>query len=177
MGLVILAALFLLPFSTGSGAPTYYGTASPLFGSLSIQSAGDPSLITWTYVQIVALILLVIAGLVGVFPLGTGVLGVVAMAMLSVAPRLIYPNGQVTVSLGPGFIVLWIASIVSLGGSFWHGKKEAVVQQQPTPVAVSAVQPQAQTQTKVCPKCGAQNAADAMVCSACGAELRTGVLK
>ncbi len=126
MGLVILVAIFLIPFGTGSS--TLYGQVGPVIGNIAgVQSSGYPAQTTYDYVLIVAFIILVIAGVVGLFPLGTGVLGVVAMAMLSVAPSLIFPNGPVKLEIGAGFIVVWAASIISLGGSFWHPERKQVV--------------------------------------------------
>ena len=135
MGLLILVGVFVIPFGSSSG--TLYGMAGPLLGDLGgVQSSGDAARVTYSYIQVIAFILLVIAGFVGIFPLGTGVLGIVAMAILTLAPSLIYPKGPVTLSIGLGFYVLWAGSVISLGGSFWHKKEEKVtVVVQPAPAA------------------------------------------
>ena len=125
MGLVILFGVFFLPFGSGSGAPTFYNTALPLLQNLGgIQSSGSAQTIAYDYILVVAFILLVIAGVVGIFPLATSVLGIVSMGLLTAAPSMIYPNGPVTLSIGTGFIVLWVASIIALGAVFWHESKK-----------------------------------------------------
>jgi len=134
MGLVILVAIFLLPF--GSGSSTLYDTVSPMVKNLSsVQSSGNTATLAYNYTWIIAFILLVIAGVVGVFPLGAGVLGMVGMAMITISPFLIYPNGPYTLSTGAGFYVAWVASVASLVASRWQGKKETS-----SPVSVTIIQ-------------------------------------
>ena len=177
LGLVILATIFALPFGS-SNSSTLYGAVGPLISDLgAVQASGDAASVTYAYVLVIAFVLLVIAGLVGIFPLGTGVLGVVGMAMITVAPYLVYPNGQVKLDSGVGFYVIWGASILSLGASFWHGKKK----QAASPVSVTVTQSQmmgesaksaqpAKAEVK-CPNCGTMNPAGAMRCSNCGKDL------
>jgi hypothetical protein len=177
LGLVILATIFLVPFgSTNTG--TLYGIVGPKISNLSSVQSGTTADATYWYILIVAFILLVIAGVVGLFPLGTGVLGVVGMAMITVAPYLVYPNGSPNVvGVGAGFYVIWVASIVSLGASFWHGKKQPMA----APVNVTVTQTQTMggtTETSEqkmeegpqmkCPNCGTMNPADSVQCSRCG---------
>ena len=174
MGLVILVAIFLLPFGGNSGSSTLYGTVSPMIKNLSaVQSSGNTAKLSYDYTWIIAFVLLVIAGVVGFFPLGAGVLGMVGMAMITISPVLIYPSGPYTLSTGPGFYVAWVASVVSLAASRWQGKKET-----PPPASVTIVQtPNTGTQvvqptknTK-CPNCGADNPGGATKCSNCGKDL------
>ncbi len=173
MGLVILVTIFLIPFD-GSGK-TLYGIAWPMLSNLgSTQSSGDSAALTYSYIWIVAFILLIVAGVVGVFPLGTGVLGVIGMALISVSAYLVYPNGPTTLSTGAGFYVIWAASIISLGASFWHGKKKEAA----PPVSVTVTQtqtvgapPAAPAKSVKCPLCGTENPADAVTCSKCGKDL------
>jgi len=140
LGLVILASIFTIPFGTGSLSGTLYETVYPWISDLgAVEAAGNVKAITYAYALLIAFILLVIAGLAGLFPLGTGVLGVVGMAIITVAPYLIYPDGPVVLSTGNGFFVIWAASIASLGASFWHGKKR---KEMPTPVSVNVTQTQ-----------------------------------
>jgi hypothetical protein len=89
-----------------------------------IQSSGNAQTITYDYILVVAFILLVVSGIVGIFPLATGALGIISMAILTVAPSMVYPNGPISLSIGIGFIVLWVASVIALGGVFWHGRRE-----------------------------------------------------
>ncbi|MGD1054692.1 MAG: hypothetical protein ABR867_01235 [Nitrososphaerales archaeon] len=183
MGLVILATIFLIPFAKNNNLPhsllfsnsgdTLYGIVSPWMSNLGqLQSAGDTAALTYAYLFVIAFILLVIAGVVGIFPLGTGVLGVVGMAMVTASPSLVYPSGPVTLSPSVGFYIMWAASVISLGASFWHGKKEAVA-----PVSVTVTQsqvvgtPATPANTVKCPSCQTMNAADATKCSKCGMDL------
>jgi hypothetical protein len=175
LGLVILAAIFLIPFGA-SDTRTLYGGVGPLISNLgAVQASGNAASVTYSYIFIVAFILLVIAGVVGLFPLGTGVLGVVGMALVTVAPYLVYPNGPVKLDPGAGFFVIWGASIASLAASFWHGKKKAgpvsvtVTQTQTMGTPVQAAQA-VEGEVK-CPNCGTMNPVGAASCSSCGNDL------
>jgi hypothetical protein len=137
MGVVILGAIAFLPF--GSPSPdTLLKTFGTLSSNLSAYQAGvDTQTIIAAYLIVVATIILIIAGVVGVFPLGTGVMGVIGMAMITVAPFIAVHETFIT-GYGVGFVVIWAASIVSLGASFWHrgrrtdiGLQQNVVVQQP----------------------------------------------
>jgi len=174
MGLVILVAIFLLPFDGGSS--TLYGTVWPKISNLGqTQSGGDTAKLTYDYIWIIAFILLIIAGVVGIFPLGTGVLGVVGMAMITVSPYLVYPNDSAhALSAGAGFYAMWAASIVSLGASFWHGKRQEAA----PPVSVMVTQTQnvgtqspPPAKTAKCPNCQTENPLEATTCSKCGKAL------
>ena len=172
MGLVILVAIFLLQF--GGNSSTLYGAVSPMIKNLStLQSSGNTATLAYDYTWIIAFILLVIAGVVGISPLGSGVLGMVGMAMITISPFLIYPNGPYTLSTGTGFYVTWVASVVSLVASRWQGKKET-----PPPVSIAIMQAQntgsraAQpTKNTKCPNCGTDNSGEATRCSNCGKDL------
>ena len=185
-GLVILATIFLVPFGTSNSA-TLYGVAGPLISGLgALQSSGNAASVTYGYIWIIAFVLLVIAGLVGIFPLGTGVLGVVGMALVTAAPYLVYPNGPVKLDSGIGFYVIWVVSIASLGASFWHRLKKGpagevnveVTQTQTVGGPVAQIEsPAAQGESQVkCPNCGKMNPAGASKCSACGENLPESML-
>jgi hypothetical protein len=169
LGLVILVSIFLLPFGT-TNTQTLYGTAGPLISNLGGVQASGTATATFDYILIIAFVLLIIAGLVGLFPLGTGVLGIVGMAMITVAPYAVFPNGPVKLDPGTGFYVIWAASVLALGASFWHGKKKEAagvnvnVSQTMTTGATS------QLEVK-CPKCGNMNPSGALTCSKCGSDL------
>jgi hypothetical protein len=126
MGLVILVTIFLIPFYNST--KTLYGVAWPLLSNMgAISQSGSNSTIAFDYVTAVAFVLLLIAGLVGIFPLGTGVIGVVAAAILAVGTYFIYPNSGLP-TFGIGFYVVLVASLISLGASFWHReRKENVI--------------------------------------------------
>ncbi|HEV2225710.1 MAG TPA: zinc ribbon domain-containing protein [Nitrososphaerales archaeon] len=168
LGLVILATIFLLPFGT-TNTNSLYGTAGPLISNLGAVQASGTATATFDYILVIAFVLLVIAGLVGIFPLGTGVLGVVGMAMITVAPYAVFPNGPVKLDPGTGFYIIWVASVLSLGASFWHRKKKETA-----PVNVNVTQTMTTTTVEhevKCPKCGTMNPSGALTCSKCGSDL------
>lgn len=178
LGLAILATVFLVPF--GSAGKTLYGIVSPWFSDLGyVQSTFGAADLTYVYIIIVAFILLVIAGVVGIFPLGTGVLGVVGMAMVTVDPSLVPTS--LGVGMGAGFYVIWVLSIASLGASFWHRKKKeagavnvTVTQTQTVGGTTETKQEKPMEEIKdqiKCPNCGTMNPKGAVQCSNCGASL------
>jgi len=137
-GIVILVAVFALPFGPAMDSPTLYGSVRPLLENLgAIQQSGDQAMIALTYVLIGAFILLAIAGVVGIFPLGSGVIGIIAMVVITLAPTLIYPGAEFSLATyGVGYFVAWIASIVALGASFWKARVERA-----PPVTVTVTPP------------------------------------
>ncbi len=181
MGLVILVTIFVLPFNNDN---TLYYWGTNFYSNLgSIQAAGDASYIAFAYIEVIAFILLVIAGCVGIFPLGTGVLGVVGMAMLTANPYMVYPAAQNTLVIDYGYYIIWAASVIALIASFWHGKKEqAAPAAAPAPVNVNVSQtmvggsqgqapPPSQGAMVKCPKCGTSVASGTAKCPNCGTNL------
>ncbi len=123
MGVVILVAVFALPL-VEVPPTTLYQLAWPLVENVSrIPSLGDPPQILYAYILIVSFILLTIAGIVGVFPLGTGVLGLVGVGLITIPPFLYAPMANFRPVWGYGLYVMLAASIISLGASFLHGSK------------------------------------------------------
>lgn len=135
MGVLILIIIFTLPF-TSDPSITLFEITLPLLENINlIPGLGDQATVFFAYILIFSFILLVIAGIVGIFPLGTGILGVIGMGLITLAPFFFLP-GTVTQPLwGLGYYMIWAASIVSLVGSFWHGKPkqppQPTVPQQP----------------------------------------------
>lgn len=136
MGLVILAAVFVLPINM-AGYSLYYVVA-PLMSAIGSLQTLPYQQMVFGYGLVVSFILLVIAGVVGFFPLGTGVLGVVGAALLAAVPYMI----SLPVTWGVGFYVIWIASIVSLGASFWHRREKAEAKAPAVQVNVQQAPPQ-----------------------------------
>lgn len=130
VGLAILATLFLVDFSDSK---SLWAQAHPLLSNISaISSMGlTGGQVAYDYIIMICFIILLIAGLVGFFPLGSGVLGIVAMAMLSVAPVIIV-LGSYQPSYDTGFYLLWVESIVVLAASFMHGRGDRKVVTQTT---------------------------------------------
>jgi len=140
MGLVILISIFLLPFFADQ---TLYDIVGPLLGGIGELQGLPVQTMALGYLFIISFILLVIAGFVGIFPLGTGVLGVVGMALITVAPFLVGQEASLLLSfVGISYYVIWIASIVALGASFWHRRSRAQAPSQV--VQVNVQQPPAQ---------------------------------
>ncbi|MEM1937585.1 MAG: zinc ribbon domain-containing protein [Candidatus Caldarchaeum sp.] len=173
MGLVILASVFILPFATNPPT-TLFQIIRPLIENPGfIPSLSSPAAVLYAYTLIFSFILLTVAGLVGVFPLGTGVLGVVALAVASVVPYFLFP-GMPQPVWGLGFYAAWAASAVSLGASFWHGRSRQP--QQPTivfkpethVVQTTAPPPPPPPPPVACRYCGSLNSRGARYCSRCG---------
>jgi hypothetical protein len=137
MGLLILVTIFVIPFTS----QTLYATLSTILTNLGSLQSGGMAVVAMNYVLITVFLLLVIAGFVGIFPLGTGVLGVVAMALYTVGPILIYPSLPAPV-YGTGYYVVWVASIVSLAASFWHHSGQKKVTTSPPPATGTTVSSQ-----------------------------------
>ncbi len=131
MGLVILVTFFAVPFySTNGQSTTLYNNMTSVYNSLgSTQGSGNAGMIAAAYVLLIGAILILIAGFVGVFPLGTGVLGIVGMAMITLSPYLTTPGaaGNGFDIYEVGYYLIWAASVIALGASFWHGKRKPEV--------------------------------------------------
>jgi zinc-ribbon domain len=170
LGLVILASIFLLSFGTAN-TQTLYGNVSLLISNLgAVQATSSTAQVTYDYLLIIAFVILIIAGVVGLFPLGTGVLGVVGMAMITVAPFAVFPNGPTKLDPGLGFYVIWVASVLSLGASFWHAKKKETGAVNVNVTQTVTTGGPGQLEVK-CPKCGAMNPSGALRCTRCGSDL------
>ena len=176
VGLVILAALWRLPIT--STQYTFYEIVEPLLGAIdNIRNLSTEQML-FSYILIIAFILLVIAGLVGFFPLGTGVLGIIGMAMLTLAPYFV----GLKVVWGISFYVLWTLSIVAVGASFWkkrdcasHSQVVNVHVQPPASPSPSPPSPQQsppqprQTITPLPPPPPRQPVRPSRICPVCGA--------
>jgi hypothetical protein len=170
LDLLILVSIFLLAFGT-TNTHTLYGTAGPLISNLGAVQAAGTATATYDYILVIAFVLLIIAGLVGIFPMGTGVLGIVGMAMITVAPYAVFPNVPVKLDPGVGFYVIWAASVLSLGASFWHRKKKEAGAGMNVNVSQTMTTGTTSQLEVKCPKCGNMNPSGALTCSKCGADL------
>jgi hypothetical protein len=112
LGLVVLVSVFLLPFTYRGARPlTLYEVAGIIvefWGDIQRQAA---QVVALNCVFIAVFVLLVFAGLVGFYPLVSGLTGVSAMAVMGSALYFIGP-GMV---LGLGYYTVWIASLATLG--------------------------------------------------------------
>lgn len=124
IGIVILLVVFFVPFAAIPGYVEHGETLYTAFsGALAnvpqVQNSGSFADAGAILLLAVAGLLITIAGIVGIFPLGTGVLGAVGMSLLTFGP---YFTGHVSnysaVSFDIGFYALWIASVAALVMTF-----------------------------------------------------------
>ncbi len=123
-GVVILLAAFLIPFGA---IPGYIPHGSTLYSAFSNATVGLPQVqreqstaaIESTLITIVAGVLLIVAGILGAFPMGSGVLGISGMTVITIGP---YLTGNLSLSSllsqNMGYYILWTASISALALSF-----------------------------------------------------------
>lgn len=124
IGLAMLLVVFLVPFAAipgyvQRGETLYTAFSGALAGVSQVQSGNTAGNAGAVLLLAIAGLIITIAGCIGFFPLGAGVLGVVGMGMLTAGP---YFTGQISsfsaVSFGPGFYILWVASVAALVMAF-----------------------------------------------------------
>lgn len=126
-GIIILVAVFVLPFGPDLGSPSLFSSVLSVVGDLGqIHESGDAELVALSYIMIGAFIILVIAGAAGVFPLGAGIMGLVGMVVITMARLVLFPGAPSTLSLfGVGYFVGWAASVAALATRFTGVRVEA----------------------------------------------------
>ncbi|MCS6784859.1 MAG: hypothetical protein NZ581_06665 [Candidatus Caldarchaeum sp.] len=166
MGLVILFSIVFLPFDTNPPT-TFLEIGLPLVENIGIiPNLGDPAIVSLAYALVVSFILLVAAGIVGVFPLGAGVLGLSGMAIVTAAVYLFFPPEIPAPVWGTGYYAMWGASVIALGASFLRKKPKQPAQ---PPAATQTAEPP--PETYVCSRCRETNPAAAELCVKCGEPL------
>ncbi len=141
VGLAILATLLLVPFS---GSQSLYGTVQPFLQNISaVSGMGSAAQVTYDYILMVCFLILAIAGIVGFFPLGSGVLGIVGMAILTAGAY--FTLGANQPSYDTGFYLLWVESVVVLIASFVHrrGRQKVDMQSAQSQAPATPAQPSA----------------------------------
>lgn len=125
-GLITLVAVFALPFGSDLYSPSLFSSVLSVLGELGrIQQSGDSALVALTYIVIGMFVLLVIAGAVGVFPLGAGVLALIGMTVITLASTLVSPGTSLNLPLyGVGYFVVWAASVAALATHFSRARVE-----------------------------------------------------
>ncbi|HUI85555.1 MAG TPA: zinc ribbon domain-containing protein [Nitrososphaerales archaeon] len=199
VGVVMLASLLLLPFSNVNGGPgTQPATLWNIFVSFvntlgSTQTSPVSGFINLAFIYQIAAILIVVGSLVGIYPVASGVMGVIGLSFVTFGPYEIsttYAANPVT--FGLGFYVMWVASVLELVLAYWtwRGERKTVTDKQLAAVrsaevwsAGAAPRKVAPKQTKgakttdpslmpiVCPTCGTANPPNAIVCKKCAAPL------
>jgi len=175
LGLVILFSLFAAPVGYGPNSPALYDIMLVVaFNLPQTQSTGNPTAIGQAYAFLASFGILFMVGVLGVFPLVTGILGITATSVLTLMFG-VAGNGQVDLAgLGPVFYMLWPASVALVAASFWRGKAPPPPPPAPIhPAATTIINP-AMTVVR-CPSCGTQNPSHEVFCGNCGQKLKTDV--
>ena len=201
VGVVMLATILLLPFSdviTGHGAPpeTLWNIFMSFVNSLGkLQSGQAATFVDMGFLYQIAAILLIVGCIVGIYPIGSGVLGAIGLSFVTFGPYEVITNYTSSpVYYGIAFYLLWLASIVQLVLGIWAwrverrtvAKQEAVAigllvtgapapknAEKPVPQTAKRPAPSRATRSlpKVCPSCGTANPINAIVCSKCAAPI------
>ena len=117
LGLMILGSVFLLPFSYRGARPlTLYEVARTTAEFWREISRLTEPVVALNTAFLMVFILLVFAGLTGFFALGSGVIGVFAMVVMSSVLFLFWPQ----IVLGSGYYVSWATSLAILGIGIWR---------------------------------------------------------
>jgi hypothetical protein len=127
-GIVMLIGVFLLPYTSTTDTSSLFGFVQPLLSNLNALSSLPADAVAMTYVLIIGFLLVAIGGFVGFFPLGSGVLGVVGMAILTLAPTLITTAAPQYRSFGFGFYLMWAGAIGGLVAAFLRSRRKTSIQ-------------------------------------------------
>ena len=195
IGLVMLVSVLLLPFSdiiAGHGFPpnTLWDIFVSFINSMgSVQASHVSAFIDLAFVYQVAAILLVVGCLVGVYPAGSGALGVIGLSFATFGPYEVVSDYAASPAYyGMGFYILWGASIFQLVVAYWTWQGERSEKRQkefaamaplkggtaPTKSQVKVVQRTTKATSampKVCPTCGSADPTNAVVCRKCASPL------
>jgi uncharacterized protein YfaP (DUF2135 family) len=127
-GIMMLISVFLLPYTSTTDASSLFTLVQPLLSNLGAISTFPAETIAMTYVLIIGFLLVAIGGVVGFFPLGSGVLGIVGMALLTVAPTLIVNTPTQYRAFGLGYYFTWAGAIGGLIAAFLRSRRKTTVQ-------------------------------------------------
>jgi hypothetical protein len=171
LGLIIFFSLFALPVGQGPNSPALYDIMLVVAFNLSqTQSTGNQSAIGQAYAFLASFGVLLMVGVLGVFPLATGILGIAATSVLTVMFGATGKGGVNLAGLGPVFYVLWSASVALVAASFWRGKVPPVPP--PAPIHPTATIINPIMDVIRCPSCGTQNPSHEAFCGNCGKKLK-----
>jgi hypothetical protein len=195
IGLVMLSAVLALPFSdvvtghTSSPESLWYIFTHYIDNLGSVTAQNNTVLMSFTFLYQIAAILLIVASLVGIYPLASGILGVIGLSFATFGPyEVIADYGANPVIFGVGFYLIWTLSILELvvGYWTWRGERrakrlaEVATIRQPSPSVVRSttvrryqrVDQRGTSQLPVvCPMCGEPNPVNAIVCRKCASPL------
>jgi hypothetical protein len=196
IGVGMLACILLLPFSDvmtghGSSPETLWSIFISFVNSLgSLGSTHASSFLDLAFLYQIAAILLIVGCIVGVYPIGSGVLGVVGLSFATFGPYEAITNyGADPTNFGVGFYLLWLASIIQLVLGVWTWRSERRSQRIKEAGTIGIVEPASgrpvpkagaemwsrsgggPTAARVCPTCGTSNPFNAVVCKKCASPL------
>ncbi len=120
LGVVILVAIFLLPFSSAisvlaGSQNTLYATFHFFLDNLgSIPNVNNLSLELIAYLYLLGTILLLLSGILGTFALVSGVLGISGMTMFTLSGVVSPQYTPAAVVYGVGFYLLWALLVIQI---------------------------------------------------------------
>lgn len=116
-GLLILVAVFLLPFGSfrlPSGQlseTTFFNTVRRLIESITNDAQQSANLLVFNILIVISFIFLVIAGVLGFYPMRSGVMGILGMILVTVVSMFNPQLGFNIPSYGVGFFAAWGFSV------------------------------------------------------------------
>ncbi|MGQ9479630.1 MAG: hypothetical protein ACUVQ0_06445 [Thermoproteota archaeon] len=119
-GLVVLLSIFLLPFSSfqlPSGETselTLFLTVKKVIINIMANTYGAINTLVFNIMLILSFILLLAAGILGVFPLRSGVLGIIGMIIITIVSMFNPQLGFRIPGYGVGFFFAWGFSIIAV---------------------------------------------------------------
>lgn len=119
-GLLILLAVFLLPFGSfrlPSGQPsetTFFNTVRQLVESIITDVQQPANLLLYNILIVISFIFSVMAGLLGFYPMRSGVMGIFGMMLITVVSMFNPQLGFNIPSYGAGFFTAWTFSIAGI---------------------------------------------------------------
>jgi hypothetical protein len=119
-GVLILVAIFLLPFgsfrlpSGQASETTFFSTVRQLVESVIADTQQPANLLVYNILIIVSFTLLVIAGVLGFYPMRSGVMGILGMIIITVVSMFNPQLGFNIPSYGAGFFAAWGLSIAAI---------------------------------------------------------------
>lgn len=119
-GLLILVAVFLLPFGSfrlPSGQPsetTFFNTVRQLVETIVADTQQPANLLVYNFLLIVSFIFLVMAGVLGFYPMRSGIMGILGMILITVVSMFNPQLGFNIPSYGAGFFAAWGFSIAAI---------------------------------------------------------------
>ncbi|MEM2930290.1 MAG: hypothetical protein QW797_05465 [Thermoproteota archaeon] len=116
LGLVIILAMFLLPFgsfllpSGQLGEATLFSMVAQFVGNIVNGVQQPMNLLIYEIIILASFIILIAAGALGFYPLRSGIIGILAMILITTVTIFNPVLGLNTPSYGAGYFIIWGAS-------------------------------------------------------------------